>query len=138
MILKRDYRFERLRSIALISPMKKLCNDMSRKSMHCESLLICSNAFQRWMLKMDQCLYKSLYPMKHPIVPPLMKKIIAVRLRHLDMLQFREQMNRLWRSTCSQQVSTILRGNECSTNDPLWIICPAEYSCFLAFVPFIP
>ncbi|XP_036160482.1 E3 ubiquitin-protein ligase RNF128 isoform X3 [Myotis myotis] len=58
----------------------------------------------KWILKMDQCLYKSLYPMKLLIVPLLMKKIIAVRLHHLDMLQFREQMNRLWRNMCSQQM----------------------------------
>lgn len=94
---------------------------MSKKSMYSESLLICSNAFQRWILKMDQYLYKSLYPMKHLIVPLLMKRIIAVRLHHLDMLQFREQMNHLWRNMCSQQVSTMLRVKS-PTNDTLWFL----------------
>lgn len=73
---------------------------------------------------MDQCPYKSLYPMKHPIVPPPMKRIIAVRPHHLDMLQYREQMNPLWRNTCSQQVS-ILKVNECTT-----IHC-GSYACIV-------
>lgn len=114
--------------------MKKLCNDTSRKNVYSESLLMCLNAFRRWMLKMDQCLYKFRHPTKHPIVPLLMKRIIAVKLHRRDMLQFRAQMNRLWRNMCSQQVSTMLRGSECPTNDPLGIRHQAEYSCFLAFI----
>lgn len=122
--------------------MKILCNDMSGKNMYSENLLICSNAFPRWMLKMDQCLYKSLFPMRHQIVPLLMKRIIAVRPHHLDMLLFREQMNHLWKNMCNQQVSITMRGSE----SPQMIHCrsyarqstPAFCCLFLSFIKHIP
>ena len=97
-----------------------------------------SNAFHRWMLKMDQCLYKFLYPMKLPVVPLLMKRITAVRLLHLDMLQFREQMNHLWRNMHTQQVSTRLRGPKCPTNDPLEIRHPGRVLPFFSIYSVHP
>lgn len=111
---------------------------MSRKSVYSEILLMWSNAFHRWMLKMGQCLYKFLYPMKLPVMPLLMKRITAVRLLHLDMLQFREQMNHLWRNMHTQQVSTRLRGPKCPTNDPLEIRHPGRVLLFFSIYSVYP
>lgn len=96
--------------------MKKVFKAILKRSL--SFVLICWNAFQRWMLKMDRCLYKSLYPMKHPIAPPPMKRIIAVKLRRLDTLPYRELMNHRWRSMYNLQVSTMLRVREGPSEAP--------------------
>lgn len=88
---------------------------------------------------MDQCLYKFLFLMKHLILPLPMKRTVAVRLHHLDMLQYKEQMSHLWRNMRSQQVSTVLKGSGLITSNQSTVDHTSGYaSCFLVVVSFIP